>query len=138
MTARATILKIASNRATVRYGEAGECGSCQACSKAFARKETILEVAHRGDLDLKEGDTVEIFLSPWKGIRAGFQVLIFPLLLFLGFYFLGEKALGAANETISILLGLFGIALGFLLNLLYKMIRKNPDLPEIVRVLEYE
>ena len=84
----------------------------------------------------REGDTVEIFLSPWKAIKAGFLVLIFPLLMFFPPYVIASTTLGIQNETVRILFGTGGIALGFVFNLILKKTKKRSDLPEIRRILD--
>ncbi|HUV06548.1 MAG TPA: SoxR reducing system RseC family protein [Spirochaetia bacterium] len=135
MTAKATILKISTNRVTLRYCEDSGCGSCGACSKPIDKKETILEAVNRSGSALKEGDLVEVFLSPWKAVKAGFMVLILPLILFIVAYMAGEGLLAIKSEAIKILFGLFGVALGFLINLFYRIVKKEPDLPEIIGVV---
>lgn len=82
------------------------------------------------------GDIVEIYLSPWKAIKAGFMILMLPLILFLLFYFAGSGWLLAGNESGSLLLGTAGIALGFLINLVLKLKSKQQELPMILRVVQ--
>jgi positive regulator of sigma E activity len=135
LTIIARIEEIKDSRVKVRYCRDVDCGGCTHCSLGRSEKETILEAHNTKRLPVAVGDTVEIFLSPWKAIRAGFLVLIFPLLLFFAFYALGKHALGIEAEGVNVLLGLAGIACGFLLNLAQKKLQKEPDLPEVVRLV---
>jgi positive regulator of sigma E activity len=75
---------------------------------------------------------VEVFVHPGKAIWAGFTVLMLPLILFAGGYFLGERLLGAGNEVLGVVVGLGGLALGFALSYLYHRMRRGKDMPEIV------
>ena len=131
----ATIKGIDENRhVTVKYCEDEECAKCEGgCSTGFKQKETKLTELNAQDLSLKAGDAVELFVSPRKAIKAGFLILILPLLLFVAFYFAGESLLGIASELLQVLFALCGIALGLLLNVFLKKSSTGKELPEIFR-----
>jgi positive regulator of sigma E activity len=136
MTIRARVEQIIGCEVTVKYCENTDCSACTGCSHGFEKREIVVKAFNAGTLPLNEGDIVELFLSPWKAIKAGFLVLIFPLLMFFPLYLAATGPLGIENEAVSILFGIGGIVLGFLINLILKNARKKQDLPEITRVLD--
>jgi positive regulator of sigma E activity len=138
MTVQATVEKVKGQEVTVKYCQNADCGTCAACSHGFKQKDVVVKASNAQRLPLAEGDTVEIFLSPWKAIKAGFLVLIFPLIMFFPPYVLASTTLGIQDETVRILFGLAGIILGFLVNLILKKTSGGSDLPEIRRVLHPE
>jgi positive regulator of sigma E activity len=124
------------------------CGSCGAGdessnrSREFdhhelaifgTRKERLFVARNSQSLDIKSGDRVEYFIAPGKAVKAGFLVLIVPILAFFLFYFLTGLAWPAAGETAKVLAGVGGIALGFALNFALK--NRKREYPEITRVL---
>jgi positive regulator of sigma E activity len=133
LTIIAKIEEIRDGRVKVRYCRDMDCGGCSHCSLGSSEKETVVEACNTKKLPVAIGDTVEIFLSPWKAVRAGFLILIFPLLLFFVFYALGKHAIRIESEGVNILIGAAGIACGFMANLVHKKLQKKPDLPEVVR-----
>lgn len=135
MTGKGIVRDVTEDSVSVLYCGDGDCEGCHSCGHMFEKKEKILQAMNRTSRSLKPGDTVEVFLAPWKAVKAGFLVLILPLLLFLVFYYTGGKFLGIERENIQVLLGMGGIIVGFLINLLRKLTAKHADLPEIVRVL---
>ena len=136
MTGRGIVREITGNLAKLQYCNDSECGTCDSCAKLFGRKQAVFEARKPEGLDVSPGDVVEIYMSPWKAIKAGFLVLMLPLILFFLFYFIGSSWIAVENESVSILLGVAGIALGFLVNLARKMTRKQQELPEIMRVVQ--
>jgi positive regulator of sigma E activity len=69
-------------------------------------------------------------------MKAGFLVLIVPILAFFLFYFLSGLLWPAAGETARVLVGVGGIALGFGMNFARKS--RTREYPEITRVLSGE
>ena len=105
--------------------------SCESCSSSFCSvKARTFQAAFASDVRVKVGDDVEIFMPPSKAIGAGFLVLIFPLLVFIGVYL----AFGfLENEAAQVGAGLGGLAAGFGLVFLIGR-RQTHELPRIVRV----
>ncbi|MBN2440410.1 MAG: SoxR reducing system RseC family protein [Spirochaetales bacterium] len=131
MNEKATICEINEDKIRVMFS--GDCGeSCHHCSQSN-HKQSIL-VSNTSGLNIKIGDHVEIFASQGRTILAAFLIFIVPLLLFIPFYFIGRSITGTNNELIPFLCGILGIGVGFLINVAIKKIRKNRDLPDIVRV----
>ena len=121
------------NGTTIRATISSECGeSCLNCSKP--KHKDSIHVLNTSHLDIKVGDRVEIYASPGKTILAGFLIFIVPLLLFIVFFFVGQRITGTDGELIPFLCGIGGIGVGFLINVVVKSIRKQKDLPEIIKI----
>ena len=102
-------------------------------------KERNFHADNPGNLVLKQGDFVEIYLPPGKTILSAFMVFIFPLILFPLFYFAADLVFPEAGEGIKALAGLGGIAAGFVSTALFSSFRKKrgrDTLPVIVRVVD--
>ena len=112
--------------------ENGCSESCLHCSQGIKRQSFL--VHKKPDLMLKIGDRVEIYMAPQKTILAAFLIFIVPIILFFIFYFTGKIISGAGDELIPFFCGLGGIGAGFLLNFIIKVLRKQEDLPEIIKV----
>ena len=97
------------------------------------RRQRLIETKNTRSLLLRPGDRVEYFVAPGKAIKAGFLVLIVPILAFFLFHFLVGAIWRHAGETARILAGVGGIALGFFSNfLLRSRIREFPEITRIV------
>ena len=97
------------------------------------RRERMFVVRNSQSLILKTGDRVEYLVAPGKAIKAGFLVLIVPILAFFLFYYLAGVVWSQAGETVKVLAGVGGIALGFAMNFALK--NKTREYPEITRVI---
>jgi positive regulator of sigma E activity len=93
----------------------------------------MFAVRNPRSLVLKSGDRVEYFIAPGKAIKAGFLVLIVPILAFFLFYYLTGMLSPAAGETAKVLAGVGGIVMGFVMNFALK--NKTREYPEITKVL---
>jgi positive regulator of sigma E activity len=123
----------------------GSCGSAESSSgnvrqsnhhehTIFAtRKERLFAVQNPQFLTLKTGDRVEYYIAPGKAIKAGFLVLIVPILAFFLFYYLTGLLWPAAGESAKVLAGVGGIVMGFAMNFVFK--NKTREYPEITKVL---
>ena len=126
MTEKARVIDIDGSKATVECYEHQGCGSC---SSAFCNpKARTYQASLPEDVEINNGDPVVVHLPPSKAIYAGFLVLIFPLILFLVGYVIAEPL---ESEALRLLVGLGGLAVGFLGVLLMSRIRP-PQLPQIV------
>lgn len=123
-------------------GLQADCAGCEERPGAHAplelftsrRRERLLPVRNAEALALRPGDTVEYELSETQAIRAGFLVLVLPVLSFLLFYGLLALAAPRSGEGLRALAGVVGLALAFLLNLLLR--RGDRSYPVVRRVLE--
>jgi len=97
------------------------------------RKERLFTAQNPQSLAVKTGDRVEYFIAPGKAIKAGFLVLIVPILAFFLFYYLTGMLWPDAGETARVLVGVGGIVMGFVMNFALK--NRIREYPEITRVL---
>jgi positive regulator of sigma E activity len=100
---------------------------------SLTRRERSFTARNTQAFDLAPGDRVEYFIAPGKAIKAGFFVLIVPILVFFLFYFLTGAIWTGAGETAKVLAGVGGIVLGFLMNFFLKVwIREFPEITKVV------
>lgn len=97
------------------------------------RRERLFAAGNPKSLTVKTGDRVEYFIAPSKAIKAGFFVLIVPILAFFLFYYLTGILWADASETAKVLFGIGGITAGFAVNFALK--NKTREYPEITKVL---
>jgi positive regulator of sigma E activity len=134
MTEIGRVTKIDGKRVTVLCKPSTACHSCGGGS--CGAKDRELTVENTRELPLSEGDYTEVYISSSQAVRSGFQVLVFPLVLFFAFYMAAQKGLGITREGPLVLSGLVGMVAGFFG--VYVLSRKNQKLPEIVRLLTEE
>jgi sigma-E factor negative regulatory protein RseC len=111
-------------------------GGCKSCSgNSFCSTNGKVFSALNGkNIDLKSGDTVEIYLPPGQTIFAGFMVLIFPLLSFIVFYITGSWLFNG-SEGLGVLSGVLGLAAGFGITYMYNKISKKKNTPQITKLI---
>jgi positive regulator of sigma E activity len=122
-------------------GSQDSCGSCGERSEGHVgldlfgsrSKERLFTVRNSEALRLRAGDRVEYYVSTGKAVKAGFLVLVLPVLSFLLFYGLASLVRPHSGEGLKVLSGVAGLAVAFLLNL--ALSRHGGDYPEIRRVL---
>jgi positive regulator of sigma E activity len=86
-------------------------------------------------MPLKEGDLVNVSLSPARAIKAGFFIFIIPLVLFFLFYFFGQYALSQSNDWVNIGLGLLGVMLGYGLVFVRSKLLKHKEWPQVTALI---
>jgi positive regulator of sigma E activity len=134
MTEEGTICKIEKSEVTVIVN--GECDEgCSTCSQNKERRFNVI-AANTHNLTLKIGSKVEIFIPQAKVIKAGFILLILPLIAFVALYVLSGILFGFKEEFIRALFGLAGMGLFFLVIFLIRKAGNRDELPEVVRVIE--
>ncbi len=111
-------------------------GGCQKCkASSFCSTDGKIFSALNGEnIDLKSGDTVEIYLPPGQTIFAGFMVLIFPLLSFIAFFVTGSRVFNG-SEGLGVVSGIIGLGVGFYITFKYNQISKKKNTPQITRLL---
>ncbi len=110
---------------------------CKSCASSFCSvKERVFEAVNPKDINIREGDVVEVYLAPGKAVTAGFLVLIVPLMLFAAAYLIAGRLFTEASEGIRAVSGLIGLAVGFALSFTYSKKRKAASMPAIVSVYE--
>jgi positive regulator of sigma E activity len=123
-------------------GSNGSCAGCDERSEGHVAlalfgtpsKERLLTVRNSEGLSLQTGDKVEYYVAAGKAIKAGFLVLVLPVLCFLLFYGLAAFTFPHSGEGLRVLAGVAGLAVAFLVNLALRR-RSGVDYPEIQRVL---
>ena len=128
MTERARVIEIHEDIVTL---ECIDDDGCESCNSMFCSAKARTYKATPGpDIQVKPGDQVEVSIPPSRAIGAGFLVLMFPLLMFVGVYL----AFGFLdNEPVQVGAGLGGLFGGF--GLVYLFGRgKHTRLPQISRV----
>jgi len=111
----------------------GGCKSCSGNSFCSTNGKNFSALNEK-NIDLKSGDTVELFLPPGQTIFAGFMVLIFPLLSFILFFITGSWIF-YGSEGLGIISGILGLAAGFYITFLYNKVHKRKNTPQITRIL---
>jgi len=136
MTETAKILAINGDTAILGCGmESAACASCAGSPFCNIRERTYEAVIDTG-VRVTEGDIVRVFLPPGRTILSGFMVLIFPLILFLLFFFLSGPILGMQGEGVRALCGIVGLILGFGISFLTGRINKRKNMPRIIEKAE--
>jgi len=111
-------------------------GGCQKCkASSFCSTDGKIFSALNGkNIDLKSGDTVEIFLPTGRTVFAGFMVLIFPLLSFIVFFAAGSWLFNG-SEGLGVLSGVLGLVVGFGITFQYNKISKQKNTPQITKLI---
>lgn len=111
-------------------------GGCKKCkgSSFCSTNGKVFSALNRENIILKSGDTVEIYLPTGQTIFAGFMVLIFPLLSFIGFFVAGSWIFNG-SEGFGILSGVLGLAVGFGITYKYNKVSKQKNTPQITRLI---
>ena len=111
-------------------------GGCKSCSgNSFCSTNgKVFSALNDKEIDLKSGDTVEIYLPPGQTIFVGFMVLIFPLLSFILFFAAGSRIFNG-SEGFGVLSGILGLSAGFWITYLYNKVSKQKNTPQITRLI---
>lgn len=131
MTETAMVIEKLDDQVKLKIIKGEECASCEGHSCTLEGREFTARNTKGIQLDI--GDTVRVYLPPGKAILASFMILIFPLILFLLFYFVSGSLFPAVSEGIRALFGVAGLAGGFGFSLLLRSRNKEEQMPEIVR-----
>ncbi|MEJ2664358.1 MAG: SoxR reducing system RseC family protein [Spirochaetia bacterium] len=108
---------------------------CNSCSLLAQKNKKFLKAINNLTTPLKEGDMVNVSLSPAKAIKAGFFIFIIPLVLFFLFYYFTEYVLLLTNEWVKIGMGLGGILLGFMGVYFRSKLLKQKEWPQVTEVV---
>jgi sigma-E factor negative regulatory protein RseC len=135
MKETATVLKIEKDIVTVQCRDEE---NCKACSSMFckASKGRVFEAVNQKAIPLNEQDKVEVYIDPGKTIKAGFMVLILPLLFFFIMYGAAGLIPAEGREGLRILFGTAGLAGGFLVAYIWGKTAKKKEMPVISAIAE--
>ncbi len=115
--------------------DASACGSCKGSFFCNNKHKTFI-ATNPNRVVVHAGDTVELYLHPGKTIFGSFLTLIFPLILFPAGYYLAGLLMHDPSEVVRMLVGVGGIAIGFLIAWLFFRKRQESYTPQIVRVVQ--
>ena len=130
MTETAMVIDKLDDHIKLKIIKGEGCASCEGHSCTLEGREFTARNTKGIHLDI--GDTVRVYLPPGKAILASFMILIFPLILFLLFYFISGPLFNIQSEGVRALFGVAGMAGGFGFSLLLRKQKKEEDMPEIV------
>jgi len=82
------VIDVQNNNIIIELGDSSQCGSCNSCGSGD-RGQKILSVENT--LDAKVNDRVILDISPVKSILASLTLFVFPLLMMIAGYFIGEN-----------------------------------------------
>lgn len=137
MKETATIVSMEGKTITLTKTDAGACASCS--SSAFCKaKDQLFTASNPQGFELNVGDRVDIYMPSGKTILSGFMLLILPLIFFLVFFILAKTLFGIADEGMRALIGIGGVAFGFLFSFAYSRLTRRTSMPEIVGIAEGE
>ncbi len=85
--------------AIVEMIKSGSCDSCAIHGFCGAGNKAV---HHRikTDIKLQAGDTVQVFIAPELKILSSFILFILPIIVMIGFYFLGKQFLNSEGKVI--------------------------------------
>lgn len=133
MYERGIVTSVEGDIVTIKCGKPGQC---KACSSSFCNIKTReFRALNSSFLELKNGDEVEVYISPARTIAYSFMVLIFPLIMFIAGYYLANVFFGISSEGLRALAGLSGMAAGFILSFIFNYTQKNRNLPVVAEKL---
>ncbi len=130
----ATVVSIKNNDHITVACNSSACESCAAGALCSTKGKTFT-ARNSGRNSVEKGDTVELYLPPGKTLLAGFVALMVPLLMFPVGYYIAVALLPDAGELVQILIGIGGIALGFLISGIFSKLRASQYTPEITKVI---
>ena len=138
MYERGTITAVDNNIISITCGNIEHCKTCAAGKLFCDVKAKEFKALNTDNLDLKTGDTVEIYMPPAKTIGYSFSILIFPLLVFLAGYFLTGKLTNTLSDGIKVLGGTIGLFVGFGIAFLYNFFSRKNQYPVITKKINGE
>ena len=107
------------------------CSSCKAGIFCPGKSVNEFCALNSDKISLSEGDRVELYLPPWKTVFTLLRIFVFPLLMFLIFFFSALKFF-KFSEYLSALCGLCAVALSFFLMYFYSGRNRKKMMPVIV------
>lgn len=115
--------------------DTGACTSCKGSAFCKAKGKTF-PAKLTEQVQVSIGDTVELYLPPGKTVASSFIALLLPILLFPIGYYIPSLFSSTVTETIRIIAGFIGIAIGFGFARIFTKLRGDQFIPTVVRVIE--
>ncbi|MCK9546883.1 MAG: SoxR reducing system RseC family protein [Sphaerochaeta sp.] len=111
------------------------CNGCKGSAFCTTKNRTF-KAWNKEKLELKSGDTINLFLHPARTIGGTLITLIAPLVLFPVCYYLSKAA--GLGEGASFLLSLGGIAVGFAGVWAYFRTRQRRYMPVVIQKQDHD
>ncbi len=125
------VIEIIDNQAVILISSiSSACGSCKACDPLSGKKkEKILTLPNT--INAKPDDMIVLELKESESIQLSIIVYLFPLIMLIGGYFLGEliefgSLVKTGDKTLAVVLSLFFLFISFVVIYFYdKKAKKN-------------
>ena len=105
-----TIISISGGTATIQINRGEKCEGCHVCD-AFGQNKMQLEAYNKANA--KVGDLVEISIEPKQIIKGSLLVFIFPLVMMILGYIIGDTVSRSPGETGGIIGSFTALCLSF-------------------------
>lgn len=109
------------------------CTACAGSSFCNIKGKTFTAIKPEA-MDLKPGDTVDVYLHPGRTIASGFMVLIFPLLMFLAGILAVQYLISGSGEGLQAVGGFAGLLVGFGIGCLFGRLKRKTYHPVVTSV----
>lgn len=131
------VLKITDEKTVVVGCSTSACNSCKAEMFCNNKNDNSFVVRNDKKIDVKIGDTVELFMPPGKTVLSVVLVFALPLLFFPAGYLL-MKNFTQSNELVNALTGFGAMAVAFAAAALISFRNKASLMPVITRIIAKE
>lgn len=129
-------VKKVNNDGTVLVGcSTNACQGCKAELFCNTKDHTEYLALNPSDIQIKEGDFVELYLPPGKTILSTVLVFALPLALFPIGYVLSGSVFGFVNEIHKALVGIGFMSLAFVISAIVSIRNKKRLMPSITKVV---
>jgi len=130
------IIQVKDDQVIVQIEESGACSSCNSCSIEGDSKKRILAIPN--SINAKQNDLVILALSTSKSIFISLFLYIFPIVMMISGYFIGEhfesgKLTSRGDSPFAILLSVVFLLVSFVVIFLVDRVakKKNKLSPEL-------
>jgi len=109
---------------------------CKSCNLFKNNQKKQLIAVNSKKLPVKLDNIVDIHLSSAKVIKAAFFFFILPIVLFLVGYLIIDELFSHIDDYIKALGGIIGLALGFFIIFIRKLVINKRDWPQVVKIIQ--
>lgn len=129
----ARVIKINSDKTVLVGCSSQACNACKVRMFCNSKNDSSFPARNCKNLDLKVGDSVELFLPPAKTVFSTALVFVLPLMFFPIGYLICKKVF-AVNEIINALCGFSAMATAFCFSAVFIRKQKDSLMPVITKV----
>lgn len=130
-----------NNKAKILMRKHSACGDCGACQ--HGKENMDINIIALNEIDAKVGEFVEVNMETQNVLSAAFIAYVIPLIVLIigvagGSFLLGKIGFNGNIEIYSIFIGLFGMAITFIMIKLYENQLNNDKryMPSISRIIK--